>query len=165
MSLGTRRVRSSQFARIAGIVFPCVLACVLQVAVFSSFLVLRPTESIVPEITGMMFIGYFVGLATIDFRLIFLFSPLIVGLACIGWRRWAVLLLMTNYLFGFILYLMKHQGLDWSKVFTYETVVVYLKVETFVFHLFPLVLLHVIYYWALRRKNPLKPHAAFSNGM
>ncbi len=155
MSVGAHRVRSSLFVRITGIVLPCVLACVLQVAVFSSFLVLRPTGSIVPEITGMMFIGYFAGLATIDFRLIFLCSPLIVALSCLGWRLWAILLLLTNYLFGFILYLMKHRGLDWSKVFTYETVVLYLKAETLVFHLFPLVLLHGVYYWVLRRKFKL----------
>jgi hypothetical protein len=104
----------------------------------------------------MIFNGYLVGLATIDFRLIFLFSPLVVYLACKGRKRWSVCLLISNYLFGFVLYLMKHQGLDWSKVFTYQTVALYFKLETVAFHLLPLVLLHVIYYWVLQRKSSMR---------
>jgi hypothetical protein len=164
MSLGMPRIRSSQLGRVAKIVFLCVLALLLQIAIFSSLLFLRPTESIVPEITGMVFNGYLVGLAVLDFRLIFLFSPLVVYLAFNRCKRWAVFLLVSNYLFGLILYLTKHQGLDWSRVFTYQTVVLYLKLEAIAFHLIPLVLLHVIYYRALQANgSPITAKSPASN--
>jgi hypothetical protein len=128
------------------------IAGVLQFVVWMSFLMIGAKNG--RDIAGLLrsvFMGYTIWLAYLGVVGVFLFSVIAVYLALKGYRWHSVFLISSNYLYGLIQFFQTEPKINKSELFSSQSLGQFADPIVWIINLLPLLLLHALYFRALKR--------------